>query len=739
MKKTLFLSSAAVAVAMLSNSSSALAADAATADPMITVTATRLPTLTSEVPVTVTVIDEQQIADELATDIRDLVRFEPGVSVRRAPARFSAAFSPTGRDGNADINIRGIGGNRVLIQVDGIRAPNGFAFGAQAAGRGDYADIGLVKSVEILRGPASALYGSDGLSGAVSFITSDPEDLLGADRNLTGMLRATYDSASDEFSETAILAGRSGAWSALVAYTRRDGEELENQGNVGGLGRLRTIPNPQDSRSNALLGKIVFAPNPNHRIRLTGEYLDNRVESRVFSSEGGPQAFTGAFVDRLVTDDSVERMRVSLDWRYQANEESNGAIDYAHVALYWQDSDNRQFSDEDRSGPRNPADRERLNTFDNRVWGANAELRSGFETGAFSHNLVFGGDISFTQQGGVRDGVTPPFGEAFPTAAFPETDFTLGGAFVGDEIEIGPITLFPAVRFDFYDLDPTADPILPNFAGAAQNGTRLTPRIGIVGDIGGGVSLYANYAQGFRAPEPGQVNQFFENLIFGYTSIPNPGLRPETSETYEAGIRFNDDIVSASLAAFVGHYDNFISQQLVSGTFAPGDPGVFQFVNLDEVDVEGVEGRVGLDFPGGFSFDASFAYATGTTIDPAGGRTPLSTINPLEIVLGAGYRDPDGRFGGRIFMTTVARKSLEDSRGACGTNECFRPAAFTTFDATAFYRASENFTLRAGLFNITDEKYAWWRDVVGVRAAAPDTDAYTQPGRNFRVSLTARF
>lgn len=737
MKSVFSLSAAAIAIVV-----PAMAAQAATAaaeEPAITVTATRLPTLTSEVPATVTVIDAEQIADELATDIRDLVRFEPGVSVRRAPSRFSAAFSPTGRDGNADINIRGIGGNRVLIQVDGIRAPNGFAFGAQAAGRGDYADIGLVKSVEILRGPASALYGSDGLSGAVSFITSDPEDLLGDGRDITGMLRATYDSASDEFSETAILAGRSGAWSALVAYTRRDGEELENQGDVGGTGSLRTIPNPQDTRSNALLGKIVFAPNPEHRIRLTGEYLDNRIESRVFSSEGGPQPFTGTFVDRLATDDTVERMRVSLDWRYQASEGSNGAIDYAHVALYWQDAENSQFSDEDRSGPFNPADRERLNTFENRVWGGNIELRSGFETGPFSHNLVFGGDVSFTNQVGVRDGVVPPFGESFPTAAFPETDFTLGGAFVGDEIEIGPITLFPALRFDFYDLNPKADPLLPTFTAAAQNGTRLTPRIGIVGNIGGGVSLYANYAQGFRAPEPSQVNQFFENLIFGYTSLPNPDLRPETSETYEAGIRFNDDIVSASLTGFVGRYDDFISQQLVSGTFAPGDPGVFQVVNLNKVDIEGVEGRVGLNFPSGFSFDASVAYATGTTIDLTGGRTPLDTINPLEIVLGAGYRDPDGRFGGRVFMTSAARKSLGDSQGACGASECFRPAAFTTFDMTAFYRVSENFTVRAGLFNITDEKYSWWRDVNGLSATAPDTDAYTQPGRNFRVSLTARF
>src|SRR5690349_14460897 len=90
----------------------------------ITVLATRSPTSTADVPVTVSVIDDEQIADELATDIKDLVRFEPGVSVQRQPARFGAALGTTGRAGNDGFTIRGIGGNRTLILVDGVRVPD---------------------------------------------------------------------------------------------------------------------------------------------------------------------------------------------------------------------------------------------------------------------------------------------------------------------------------------------------------------------------------------------------------------------------------------------------------------------------------------------------------------------------------------------------------------------------------------------------------------------------------------
>ncbi|HBK14573.1 MAG TPA: TonB-dependent hemoglobin/transferrin/lactoferrin family receptor, partial [Erythrobacter sp.] len=252
--------SALAALAAACTPAAALAADEAVTenDEQIVVTATRIPLQIADAPATVTVIDDEQIADELATDIKDLVRYEPGVSVRRAPARFGAALGATGRARNEDFIIRGIGGNRVLIQVDGIRSPQGFSFGAQDAGRGGYTDVSLVKSVEILRGPASALYGSDGLAGAISFTTSDPVDLIEPGSRFGGFVRASYSSADEEFTETAALAGIFGDVSAMLSYTRRDFQELENRGEIGGLGSSRTLPNPQDGNSNAVLGKLVW-------------------------------------------------------------------------------------------------------------------------------------------------------------------------------------------------------------------------------------------------------------------------------------------------------------------------------------------------------------------------------------------------------------------------------------------------------------------------------------------------
>jgi hemoglobin/transferrin/lactoferrin receptor protein len=729
--------SALAALAAACTPAAALAADEAATenDEQIVVTATRIPLQIADAPATVTLIDDEQIADELATDIKDLVRYEPGVSVRRAPARFGAALGATGRARNEDFIIRGIGGNRVLIQVDGIRSPQGFSFGAQDAGRGGYTDVSLVKSVEILRGPASALYGSDGLAGAISFTTSDPVDLIEPGSRFGGFVRASYSSADEEFTETAALAGIFGDVSAMLSYTRRDFQELENRGEIGGLGSSRTLPNPQDGNSNAVLGKLVWDTGA-HRVRLTAEYLETEVATDILSGQG-PAFLFGPFpswiVDDLTALDTTERGRVSLDWTYAGE----GVIDYAHAAAYYQDGRDVQFTDEDRSpvGATPRPDRERLNTFENEVYGASAEARSVFGSDVFRTTLAFGGDISWTRQEGLRDGTEPPFGEVFPTRAFPATDFMLGGLFLASEFTFfdGALTVFPALRYDFYDLDPTDDPLLPEFAGSAQSDDRLSPKLGVTVKLADEVLLYANYAQGFRAPTPYQVNNFFENLAYGYTSLPNPDLGPETSESWEGGIKFSTEAVSLQLAAFTADYDAFISQQVVGGSFTPMDPAQYQFVNYDAVAIDGVEAKANFRMGNGFYSRFAIAYADGDILSPGQAPAPLDTIDPLNLVLGIGYREPQGRFGGELIATHHARKPLDETDGG------YRPDAFTILDATAFFALTDALKLRAGIFNIFDEKYAYWQDVRGLSATSTTTDAYTRPGRNASVSLSFQF
>jgi len=150
----------------------------------------------------------------------------------------------------------------------------------------------------------------------------------------------------------------------------------------------------------------------------------------------------------------------------------------------------------------------------------------------------------------------------------------------------------------------------------------------------------------------------------------------------------------------------------------------------------------------GVSGRMAISYVRGTTTERDGSTRPLSTIDPLKLVVGIGYDAPERRFGGQIVATHAAQKELDrttyiDAKGAAGTicngAPCFRPGGFTILDATAYVRIGAALTLRAGVFNVLDAKYAWWSDVRGLAANSTVTDAYTQPGRNVSASLTARF
>ena len=697
----------------------------------VTVVGTRTERRVDEVPASVSVITAEAIETNLVTDIKDLIRFEPGVSVPTSPARFSAALSGAGRDGNSGFTIRGMGGNRVLIVQDGVRVPDGFAFGAQSIGRGGYNDLDLVKSVEILRGPASALYGSDGIAGAVSFTSKDPSDFIEADRNFGARARVGYNSADEGWTEGLALAGRSGAFSGLLAYTRRDAQETENMAETGSVGAARTQPNPQDFASNAVLAKLVWDVNDHHTLRLTYDHFDQEMDGEALSSYS-------ATVVGLTAHDETQRDRVSLDWRF----DDVLGLDSGSVAAFWQDSTTRQFTYEDRT----PAvDRTRDVTFDNAVWGLAAQGSRSFGGENIRHRITFGADWSRTTQEGVRDGTVPPMGEPFPARPFPKTEFDLAGLFIQDEIDLlgGRLSIIPALRYDWYELTPKKDALFPA-AAEKQSDSRLSPKIGAIYWADDHFGVFANYAQGFKAPSPMQVNNFFANPVFGYESIPNPGLKPETSESIEGGFRFrNLDLFGGSLSlqttAFRTEYDDFINQVVVRGTGRPGvDPLIYQYVNLTTVKIWGLEARGDIHWDNGFSTIVAASFADGEQ-ETEGERGALTSVDPIKLVGGLNYAAPSGVWGGSATVTWSDKKSNHE----CGGGLCWPGERFTLLDVTAYWNVAERATLRAGVFNVFDEKYAWWSDVRGLNrpavGASPATlDAFTQPGRNVGVSLSVR-
>jgi len=699
----------------------------------VTITATRVETKLSEVPATVSVLTSEVMERRLVNDIKDLVRFEPGVAVRSSPSRFTAAGASTGRDGNSGFNIRGLEGNRVLIQVDGVRTPDAYSFGAQSVGRGDYVDLDILKTVEIVRGPASALYGSDGLAGAVSFITKDPSDLLKDGRSWAMRGRASYASADDTRTESLITAGRFGDWEALVAYTRRDGEGQKTGGNNDAPNVDRTQPNPEDNSSNAVLAKLLYAPTESQRFRLTLDHLNRDVDWTVLSAIAKPP-LTATSTLGLTAFDEMKRDRLTLDHHF---DNPGGAIESIHTNVYWQQGRTRQYSSEDRN---TAADRVRDARFDNTVRGASLELTSllGGPEGV-THRFVYGADYSTTDQRGVRDGTVPPVGETFPTHAFPDTDYDLAGAFVQDEITFarGKVSLYPALRWDHFELDPRNDPLFVSGTASSQSDSHVSPKLGLLVRMAERVNLFANAAAGFKAPAPSQVNNGFTNPVMAYMSLSNPDLDPETSRTFEAGVRVHGGLWNGSLTGFTGKYEDFIEQVQVSGSFTPTDPAVYQYVNLSGVKIHGVEAKSELQLVRGLSFTTVVSYAHGNS-ESDGVETPLASVEPLKWVAGLDWTAPGNRFGAQLQTVHSQGKSASRAGISC-TPTCFLPESFTVVDVLGWWNVTDALSLRAGVFNLTDEKYFWWSDVRGVASTATFRDAFSQPGRNASISVSMQF
>jgi hemoglobin/transferrin/lactoferrin receptor protein len=706
----------------------------------ISTTATRTERRTDEVPATVTVLPAAAIEASGARDLRDLFRSEVDLSVRAAPARFGVALPGTGRAGNEGLNIRGLEGNQVLMLVDGIRVPAAFSFGALATGRADFLALDTAKSLEVLRGPASAQFGSDGLAGAISLRTLDPADVLRPGRSVGGFVRLAADGIDDSVATTGAGAVRSGDWQGLLLLSVRQGHETANQGRNESADSTRTAPNPADIRQQTLLAKLQNSITTAHRVGLTLEAVQRDTDIAVLSARAAPPVPPAVLpptaVLSLDTDDRLRRHRVSLEHHY--DDLNASGWQKAVTRVYWQDAQTRQLGREDRLAA---ADRTRQGTYNEAVVGLSTQFESNL-IAPLPQRLSWGVDASRTAIDAMRDGTPspsapPPFGETFPAKPFPDTDYTLAGAFVQSEMVAdtgaGPLTLIPALRLDHYELKPDATGYVGEVV--ALRDQKFTPRLGALWRLHPAFVPYAQWAEGFRAPTPSQVNNGFTNLASGYQSIGNPDLKAESARSVELGLRGQAGGWRWQIAAYDNRYRDFISQETVSGSGTAADPLIFQFVNLTRARIRGGELRAEWAIDSAWSLRLASATTRGTSTRD-GVDSPLDSVDPARTSVGLRYAR--GAWAWRADVLHAQAKAPERTNPittAAGPVAAYAPAAYTVLDLGLRWTLAPRWTLDAKLHNATDETYWRWSDVRGIAANSPVIDAFTAAGRQWQVSL----
>ncbi len=363
------------------------------------------------------------------------MRYEPGLTVRNDPFRF----------GLDTISVRGLGGNRVAVEIDGIPAAGGFAVGSYADSGRAYVDAAFVDRVEVLRGPASSLYGSDAIGGVVAMTTLTPERLLArGEGGFAVRTEAGYDSENEAWRAVALAAGEIGPAQWLLGYSRREGQEAGTAADVE--------PNPADFTNDSALLKVA-GDAPGGPLTLTLEAGRVKQWSSVDAFLG-----VGRFVNTtaLEGDDEMLRYRASLQ---QSLDAASAAFDSADWSVYWQGTETDQDTYEVRKAvpPRTPPTQlDRTFDFDESTLGFEFTALKSLGSGSLMHDVVYGIEATRSELEELRDGLqtnlttgatTPTIlGETFPLRDLPLSTVVEVGAFVQDEMQFADSTLDARAR-----------------------------------------------------------------------------------------------------------------------------------------------------------------------------------------------------------------------------------------------------------------------------------------------------
>lgn len=655
-------------------------ADSVIALPELTVTATRDLREVFRTPAPVSVVDSTTLARRAPSSITDLFFDLPGLDVNGVGPSQSRPI------------IRGLLGQRILLMEDGIRMNNSrretdfgeipSQVGLEALGR-----------VEVVRGPASVLYGSDAIGGAVNLITRQPPRALGP-TTLHGSLGYRYQGAGDQQRPFGLVAGTAGRFSFLGFGSYRDaGAYIAPPGNFG-KDTLRSgtrvyDTGVKDQNYSAQLG-YAFSATQGLHARYERYTADDAGFGYVKSADLGHPSNP----DIIIRYPSQGVDRVSLGY---TNRSLGSAIaDRLDVTSYY--SSNARRLTFDLIIPTGPGSQGVISTHnftDVDTWGFRVEAAKAIGKVA----LTYGAD-GFEERSDNTDtttmtGLGPPSTD--PVSKTPNATFrSVGGFLQADFRPLPKLSLIAGVRVQHIKAESRPTPNVTTPLASHENAT-------VVGNLNteylltSNVSLIGTVGRGFRSPN--LIERFFEGVVPelpGY-EVQSPDLKPETSLNLDLGVRFRNRRGTLEVFGFRNEITDAISLQSTGGT-VQGLPA-FINVNVDQLRYLGVEANGHLIVGHGFSAVANF-----TAIDSKDLRNdslPVANGYGLRIGGEARYDHP----GGRFWLSYGARHNdrQKDLEGA--------PApAFTVMQARGglrlFQAGRSRHTIALALDNVANKLYS---------------------------------
>ncbi len=676
----------------------------------IQVTANRHETLVENVPLHVTTLSRRKIRELNAGQTPELLREQPGVLIQK-----------TNQGGGSPV-IRGLKANKVLLLVDGIRMNNATYRG----GNLQYLNTvspSVLERIEVVRGPVSALYGSDAFGGTINILTRRPGTHNGEGLRWSGRAAARISTADATKTGSFSLQTAARGWGVFADFSWRRYGDLR-RGTRGGDELMRRLHN--DSRISRSLPELQ-SPNGYSAWSAYGHALLKPSQQSTLS-----------LVWQIDRQNDVPRYDVFETgkyevWKYAPQERDLVYLRFEHSgttafydAMTATLSLHRQF--ERRIKRRVNRSSETSDEFGTLTPGIQLQLNKIWRG---KHFLTYGAELWLDRVSAAstrRDLETGSLSDRAPL--FPDgSSYNSFGLYAQGEFVLTPRwSLTLGSRYNSFDLRAPFPQEHSRFGTVTLSPSALTGSLSSLFSVNENFKLVGSVAQGFRAPNlndavklgPGKGDSFYD--------VPNPDLEPESILSIEGGFKFVHERARLTAIGFYSRLSDLLLRAPAQYRGLPylvegGDTlAVFHTTNLGRGSIAGFE--LGGEYnPGdGVVLFGNLSFARGENLLT---NEPLPAIPPLSGVVGLRWRTTRMRSELSSRFSAAQTRLAPEDKLDLRIPEGGTPGWFTLNFRTEVL-LSDNTVLRLAMLNILDQNYREY------------LSGFNAPGRNYVLSGEVR-
>lgn len=579
----------------------------------VTVTGVSSATRLKLTPVQVSIISRKDIQQSVGNNLLDVVAKEAGVSIVTTGPAIAKPF------------IRGLGYNRVVTINDGIRQ-EGQQWGDE---HGLEVDEYSAQKIEILRGPASLMYGSDAIGGVINILTNTPV----ANNTIQGNLQSTVNSNNGMFGQYANVAGNAngfnfnayGSIKTAGDYSNRyDGNVLnsrfgeKNFGGYVGINKRWGFSHLIFSHFDQRIGMIEGDRNEAGQFTYDDELPSNNlIKSRT----------------PLDPNQRIKHLKIALDNNFSLG---NGGRITALVGF--QRNQRKEFGHDHGEEHADEQQHEEEHNDHHEESGVPSAY---FDLKTINYNLAY--HIPEWNRWKVSFGVNGMGQQNRNKAAeaiIPDYDLFDFGVYGVASKTWNQTTLSGGLRYDIRDLNSKAmseEGGTEKFQAFSKTFSNISASLGLTHAVSEHVSFKANIARGFRAPNLSELAANGAHEGTNRYEIGERDLKSEISTAVDAGIEITTNHIDISIAPYFNHISNYIFyNRLLTGSGADSlidEVPAFRF-NQQSARLMGIEARFDvhphpLDW---LHFENTFSFVRGKFVRPVDGSYNLPLIAPASVL-----------------------------------------------------------------------------------------------------------